>query len=110
MVTMHLSTIEMLEKYAKGEIELDVAEYGEYVLAGRGHSSFYLAQAIVRLHSHPDRGRMWSRFLRSIERTYGPGWRRWSVIDTRRPLICKRRGCTELALDGICDQCLTRSV
>lgn len=50
-----VTTIEMLEKYARGEIELDLAEYGEHVLAGAGHGGFFLAQAIVRVASHPDR-------------------------------------------------------
>ena len=99
----------MLEAYAKGELELDLAEYGEYVLAGMGHGSFFLAQAIVRVSSHPDRQGMWTRFLRSLERIYGPGWKGWSALNTNRPLVCNESGCTELALNGICDQCLTRT-
>ena len=103
-----MTTIEMLEKYAQGELKLDLAEYGEYVLAGAGHGGFFLAQAIVRLSSHPDRQVMWTRFLRSLERIYGSGWRGWTALNADRPLVCNERGCMELALNGICDQCLTR--
>jgi hypothetical protein len=109
VVTDFKNQLELLEKLGRGEVEIDLADCGERVL---GADTPFIAQAIIRLISFDtpaERTAAWSRFVRQIERIYGPEWRSWKALGEQRSLICNRgrQGrCTELALNGLCDQCL----
>lgn len=98
-----VTQIETLKKYAESELEIDWAETGELVLSC---GSEYLSQAILRIATSDDKKALWERFEKSLIRIYGVEWSNWKSLDDPRPLICKESGCTELALNGICDQCL----
>jgi hypothetical protein len=85
--------------------ELDLVE--ETLHAGlRGE----VLQELV-LTPYGQRVRTWYRFAAMYKRIYGPGWK--EVVSARLHAghleYCSRhakRGCMELALGGLCDQCI----
>lgn len=98
--------IQFLKQCAYGEVSLDVAEYGERVLADpKGED--YFAHAVIRILQSTDRQALWDRFELSLIRIYGAEWWEFEPINAKRPLICKMAGCSDLALNGVCDWCLT---
>lgn len=98
-----VNQIQFLKLCAFGEVAIDIAEYGERVLAS---GDDYVAQAVLRIATCEDSRKLWERFESSLVRVYGAEWRHWDALNESRPLVCKHVGCMELALNGICDQCV----
>lgn len=97
--------IQFLKQCAYSEVFLDAAEYGERVLADpKGED--YLAHAVIRILQSTDRRALWNRFELSLIRIYGAEWRNFEPINAKMPLVCKMNGCSDLALNGVCDWCL----
>lgn len=103
-----MSQISELEMLVAGRHTLDLAEHGERVLRG-GEGAFFSRAAII-LYENPDRQEVWARFVQQLTRIYGVNWRGWEALNVQRSLTCNQRGCTELALNGLCDRCLTKAL
>lgn len=98
-----MTNYELILKVVNDEVDVDLAEYGHLILEGGTHAA--VASAVVNLFDNPDRQGVWSRFVRSMERTYGPSWFTHENI-LMQTTKCRRRGCMELAVGDVCDRCL----
>lgn len=99
---------EFLQKYALGELDVDVAEFAERILADPNDC---FAQAVIRISMVSEgRAALWERFMRRCQRVLGPLFTKCVLegdTDLRisKHMFCSQPSCMEFAVNGICDQC-----